>query len=85
MKYSLITGGASGIGFEMAKLLAKENHNLIITSTNENKLNNAKDKLKEINQNIDIKSYVIDLVENEAANKLFNLVNNDNLEVYNRF
>ena len=81
MKYSLITGGASGIGFEMASLLAKENHNLVITSTNEEKLNNAVSKLKEINNNIDIKSYVINLIDNDAANKLYDLINNDNLEI----
>ncbi len=41
----LITGGSSGIGFEMAKELLKRNNKVIITGINEEKLKKAKEKL----------------------------------------
>lgn len=37
-KYALITGGTSGIGYELAKLFANDNYNLIIVARNENEL-----------------------------------------------
>jgi uncharacterized oxidoreductase len=41
----LITGGSSGIGFEMAKELLKRNNKVIITGRNEQKLQKAKAQL----------------------------------------
>lgn len=32
-KYALITGATSGIGYELAKLFAKDGYNLIIAAT----------------------------------------------------
>ena len=33
--YTLITGGTSGIGYELAKIFAKNGHNLILVSRDE--------------------------------------------------
>lgn len=41
----LITGGSSGIGFEMAKEFLKRNNKIIITGRNEKKLQEVKEKL----------------------------------------
>ena len=41
----LITGGSSGIGFEMAKEFLKRNNKVIITGRNEQKLQEVKEKL----------------------------------------
>jgi len=41
----LITGGTSGIGFEMAKEFLKLNNKVIITGRNEQKLQKVKGKL----------------------------------------
>ncbi|MCU0643895.1 MAG: SDR family NAD(P)-dependent oxidoreductase, partial [bacterium] len=35
MSYALITGASSGIGFEFAKLFAKDNHNLVLVARRE--------------------------------------------------
>src|SRR3954454_16114204 len=37
-KYALITGGTSGIGYELAKLFAKDGYSLVIVARNEDNL-----------------------------------------------
>lgn len=44
----LITGGATGIGFALAKMFVKEGNEVIICGRREHKLNEAKDKLPQI-------------------------------------
>jgi len=41
MKTALITGGSSGIGFEIAKCLADKGYNLVLTARNPKKLDQA--------------------------------------------
>lgn len=45
-KYALITGGASGLGKELAKLFAKDKINLFLVSSNINNLASAKEELE---------------------------------------
>lgn len=45
-KYTLITGGSNGIGFELAKIFAENKHNLIIVARDESKLKSAKAELE---------------------------------------
>lgn len=42
MEYVLITGGTSGIGFELAKNFAKHGYGIIIVSANSERLEKAK-------------------------------------------
>ena len=45
-KYTLITGGSDGIGFELAKVFAKNRHNLIIVARNKIKLEKVKNEIE---------------------------------------
>lgn len=45
-KYALITGATSGIGYELAKLLAADSYNLILVARNEDRLQQITDELK---------------------------------------
>ena len=44
----LITGGSAGIGFEIAKLLSEKGNHVVITGRNEDRLNAAVAKLKNV-------------------------------------
>ncbi len=42
IKTALVTGGASGLGYEFALLLAQDSHNLILIDIDPDKLNETK-------------------------------------------
>jgi hypothetical protein len=44
--YALVTGGTSGIGYELAKLLAKDGYNLVIVARNEAELSKTAAELE---------------------------------------
>jgi uncharacterized oxidoreductase len=82
-KTVLITGGGSGIGFEIAKLLATTGNQVIITGRTESKLKKATDQIKDAHyfagditneehidrlvNNIKLKFKKLDLLINNAA------------------
>ncbi|HBF87681.1 MAG TPA: short-chain dehydrogenase [Bacteroidales bacterium] len=67
MNYALVTGASGGIGYELAKLLAKDTHNLILVARNKNKLEEVKAELLKINEKIDVRFIPKDLSENNSA------------------
>jgi short-subunit dehydrogenase len=78
--YTLITGASSGIGLEMAKILAERKHNLILVSRSKNKLLQLK---TEILSRIEIEILVIekDLSISRNAFELFDEIKSKNLIV----
>lgn len=80
MGYALITGASGGIGFELAKIFAENGRNIIVVSSNENKLNAAAEKLR-MTSKADVRQYVIDLCADRSADMLFELVSGDGLFV----
>jgi uncharacterized protein len=44
-KFALITGASSGIGFELARIMASQKHNLILVARNETKLRELAEEL----------------------------------------
>lgn len=78
----LLTGASSGIGFEMAKILAQKNYNLILSSRKENALNTLKNEiLSNINNKISVIVIPIDLSKQDSAFKLFEECEKANLKV----
>jgi len=69
-KYALITGGTSGIGYELSKLFAKDGYNLIIVSRSDERLD---DVAREFEQqfNIEVKTLAKDLFKPGAAKEVY--------------
>jgi uncharacterized protein len=73
-KYALITGATSGIGFELAKLFAKDSYNLILVARNKDRLQEVTDKLKK-EFSVEITPIAKDLFVPGAARELYDEVN----------
>lgn len=78
--YSLITGASGGIGFELAKLLAKDKFNLILVARSEAKLNEIKLSLEK-EFGIEVKIFVFDLSVPDSAEKLYSTFLKENLQI----
>lgn len=79
IRYTLVTGASTGIGYELSKLFAKDKHNLILVSRNKNKLQSVKNEL--LKYNIDIKILALDLESSEDIQSLFNYIEINKLAV----
>ena len=61
MKITLITGGASGLGKELANLYGKDGNNLLIVDINEDNLKKVSEDLKKTYPNINVFTFKADL------------------------
>jgi uncharacterized protein len=50
--YALVTGGTSGIGYELAKLLARDGYNLVIVARSSERLLEASDEFQELGADV---------------------------------
>lgn len=67
----LVTGGGSGIGFEIAKLFSQANNHIIITGRNEEKLHKAASQLENVS------TIVCDITNEDDVNKLVRQISAD--------
>jgi hypothetical protein len=80
MSYALITGASGGIGYELAKIFAKNNINVVLVARSEQKLIKLAKLLEEKNK---IKTIVItkDLSKNDAALDVYHELKKKNIHV----
>ena len=78
--FALITGGSSGIGLEMAKLLGERGYSLILVSNQDEQLNQLKEELFS-QYKVRIETLCIDLACKEAATEVFNFCQLKSMEV----
>ena len=81
-KYTLITGGSEGIGYELAKLFSKDGHNVIIVARNETKLLKVKRELEEKDKN-KVKTISLDFTVEKSCEELIDIVDKKNFVVDN--
>lgn len=79
-KYILITGASSGIGYEMAKILAKRKLNLILVARNFERLQSMRDEFESLYK-IKVKIYRKDLSKATNAEALYDEITKENLQV----
>ena len=78
-QYVLITGATEGIGYELAKLFAKDKYNLIIVARNQYELDNAAEELKQFG--IKIITFTKDLFKRRETLALCQELQEKNIEV----
>lgn len=76
----LITGASSGIGYELAKVFAKNKYNLILISRSKDKLEQLADALKK-KYNINVYVIAKDLSKTSSAKEIFDEVKAQSIQV----
>lgn len=74
---ALITGASSGIGRDMARYLATLNYDLIIVARREDRLNELKNELK----NVNVKCISADLSNEEEVKNLYEITKDENIDM----
>lgn len=79
-KHALITGGTTGIGYELAKLFAKDGYNLIIVARHETDLENRASELRSL-YGIEVQTIAKDLFIVDNAFGVYNEVNRQGIKI----
>ena len=77
MKTAIVTGGASGIGFEFVKLLIKDDYKVFV-------IDNCKKNLKILSSNFsskNVESISLDLSKTDSPEKIYTLLKKENIDV----
>ncbi|MBG9472153.1 SDR family NAD(P)-dependent oxidoreductase [Priestia megaterium] len=82
MKYTVITGASSGIGYETALAFAERGKNLILAARREDKLEELKSKITKMNQNLDVIVKPFDLLVAENVDTFYESLKNYELETW---
>ena len=80
MKKALITGAASGIGYELARLLAIDNYNLVLVDIDQEKLKDAKRKILQ-ESDTEIELLTKDLSQTDSAKEIINSIKNAPIDI----
>ncbi len=78
-KTALITGASSGIGLELARIFAREKHDLVLVARSGDKLHQLAEELKK--ENVKVTILVADLAEVHAARNIFRSLEEQNISV----
>src|ERR1700712_2155359 len=79
-KHALITGATSGIGYELAKLFAKDGYHLVIVARSQQELSNTAEEL-ETAYDIKVTTIARDLFDPENAFHVYDMVKAKGIEI----
>lgn len=72
---AIITGGSSGLGFEIAKELRKKDIDVLLIGRDKEKLNNARARLHEIENDAIIECYDFDISNEKSVISFYEMLN----------
>ena len=75
----LITGASGGIGYDLAKLFARDHHNLILVARSEDKLTQVAAELAK--PGVSVKTIALDLTQSFAAKSIAEQLQSENLTI----
>ncbi len=78
-EYALVTGGTSGIGYEIARLLAKDGYNLVLVARSSERLLEASDEFQELG--VDVIMLDKDLFDPVAAREVYHELKNRGIQI----
>lgn len=78
-RYALITGATSGIGYELAKLFARDNYNLVIVSRDQQELDNKAAEFTQLG--VEVITIAKDLFKREDAFSLYDDVKSKSIQI----
>ena len=81
-KYTLISGGASGLGLDLSRLFAKDGHNLFLVSSNQKNLDAAKEEIEK-EYNVEVKVLAVDLSNNQEFHKVKDFTDTNDMHIDN--
>lgn len=79
-QYALVTGATSGIGYEIAKLLARDGYNLVITSRDEEMASKKADEFQQA-FGTEVITIITDLFEKDAPFELYDNVKAQGIDI----
>lgn len=82
MKYTVITGASSGIGYEAAMAFAARGKNLILVARREAELNKLKENIQGMNTDLDVVIKRADLSESEQVHALYESLKDYDIETF---
>jgi short-subunit dehydrogenase len=77
---ALITGASSGIGYELAKVMAKNGHDLVVVARRKEKLKDLKEDL-ESQHDIEVHILVKDLSDIKTCKEIYDWTKKNNLQI----
>lgn len=80
MKTALITGASTGLGFEFAKIFAKEKYNLVIVARNKEKLKSSAEVLEK-QYGIRVTIIPADLSDLDSPKRIYNEIKEKQIEI----
>ena len=80
MQKALITGASSGIGKEIAFIMAEAGHDLVLVARSNDELKKVKSEIEK-NNKVNVSIYISDLSFPSSAERLYTLVAKENIEI----
>lgn len=77
--YALVTGGTSGIGYEIARLLATDGYNLVLVARSSERLLEASDEFQELG--VDVLMIDKDLFDPAAAREVYHELKSQGIQI----